>query len=388
MDTRSGSVNDAYLRMVPGMRNAAIHDDRPAGPVAASASQAEQPTSGGIAVARLPLADRQMPDGRPGFDPQVPPGGYLWWYVDGLSDCGRFGLTVIGFVGSVFSPYYHWSGRGDPENHCAINVALYGPKARWCMTERGRRQMARDQARFVVGGSAMAWEGDDLVITVDETAVPLPRRVKGTIRLTPHLVTDQAIDLDGRGRHGWWPSAPLARLDVAFSEPGLAWRGHGYLDTNWGSEPLEDGFREWDWARADLGDRAVILYDGIRRSGDLFSFGVEIGQDGAFDVFPPPPKTDLPPGRIWRVPRRTHVEAGGQSDAGDTPGPRAHIRRTFEDTPFYTRSELVTRLGGETLSAVHESIDLDRLRRTWVKCLLPFRMPRWPFGRAPIDTRP
>ena len=36
------------------------------------------------------------------------------------------GLTIIAFVGSVFSPYYHWSGRAEPENHVAINVALYG----------------------------------------------------------------------------------------------------------------------------------------------------------------------------------------------------------------------------------------------------------------------
>ena len=36
----------------------------------------------------------------------VPHGGYAWWYVDALSDDGRHGLTIIAFVGSVFSPYY------------------------------------------------------------------------------------------------------------------------------------------------------------------------------------------------------------------------------------------------------------------------------------------
>ncbi|NBO88372.1 MAG: carotenoid 1,2-hydratase, partial [Betaproteobacteria bacterium] len=34
----------------------------------------------------------------------VPSGGYLWWYVDAMSDDGQFGLTLIAFVGSVFSP--------------------------------------------------------------------------------------------------------------------------------------------------------------------------------------------------------------------------------------------------------------------------------------------
>ena len=44
------------------------------------------------------------------FDQPVAPGGYAWWYVDALSDDGRHGLTIIAFVGSVFSPYYAWSG--------------------------------------------------------------------------------------------------------------------------------------------------------------------------------------------------------------------------------------------------------------------------------------
>lgn len=45
------------------------------------------------------------PDGVAGFDAAVPSGGYRWWYLDGLSDDGRHGLTIIGFAGSVFSPY-------------------------------------------------------------------------------------------------------------------------------------------------------------------------------------------------------------------------------------------------------------------------------------------
>ena len=48
----------------------------------------------------------------------VPSGGYLWWYVDALSDCGRYGLSIIAFVGSVFSPYYAWARRkGDVTHH-------------------------------------------------------------------------------------------------------------------------------------------------------------------------------------------------------------------------------------------------------------------------------
>ena len=93
----------------------------------------------------------------PAFDIPVAPGGYAWWYLDALSDDGRHGITVIAFIGSVFSPYYARARRragsagADPLNHCAVNVALYNRGAggarggqRWAMTERGHGQVQRD----------------------------------------------------------------------------------------------------------------------------------------------------------------------------------------------------------------------------------------------------
>ena len=63
---------------------------------------------GAVGQDRGGLPDGQSGLERPEFDWPVPPGGYCWWYVDATSDCGQFALTVIAFVGSVFSPYYHW----------------------------------------------------------------------------------------------------------------------------------------------------------------------------------------------------------------------------------------------------------------------------------------
>ena len=127
-------------------------------------------------------------DGAPRFDQPVAPGAYLWWYVDALSDCGNYGLTIIAFVGSVFSPYYRSAiarGHADPANHCALNVALYGAKRRWTMTERGRSSMARDAERFVIGPSELHWDGDALTISIREVGVPLPFPVRGTVRVHP-----------------------------------------------------------------------------------------------------------------------------------------------------------------------------------------------------------
>ena len=54
----------------------------------------------------------------------------------------------------------------------------------------------------------------------------------------------------------------------------------------------------------------------------------------------------------------------------------AHVRRTFEDTPFYARSEVASVLGGEGVLAMHESLALDRFKSGVVQAMLPFRMPR------------
>jgi 1-hydroxycarotenoid 3,4-desaturase len=237
-------------------------------------------------------AFRHAGGGEPGrgprFDAAVPPGGYLWWYVDGLSDCGRYGLSVIAFVGSVFSPYYHWAGRRDPDDHVCINVALYRPGGnRWSMTERGRRSMLRDAGSFHVGPSSIRREGADIVIDFDEVSVPrppaqfLPRRIKGSIRFSPDAVTSQVFDIDQDGLHKWWPVSPTGRITLDMDGSTEGWSGHGYMDSNWGTEPLEEGFRIWDWARGLLpGGDAVILYDSIRKDGGRGEIALRIGRDG------------------------------------------------------------------------------------------------------------
>ena len=56
---------------------------------------------------------RRLPAQGPRFDVHVAPNGYAWWYIDATSEDGRYGLTIIAFIGSVFSPYYKLSGRAD-----------------------------------------------------------------------------------------------------------------------------------------------------------------------------------------------------------------------------------------------------------------------------------
>ncbi len=272
---------------------------------------------------------------------------------------------MIAFVGSVFSPYYAWSGRRDPENHCALNVALYGAAPRWTMTERGRRSVTREQDSFNIGPSSLRWDDDTLVIAIDEISAPIPRRVKGTIRVTPQLTPLTEFAIHPNGRHIWQPIAPVARIAVEMEKPALSWEGTAYLDSNRGDEPIEDGFSNWTWSRAHDGDDCIVLYDCAHRDGTASSMAIRCRADGTIEPFTPPPRSKLP-ATLWRITRES------RSDSGTKP----HVEKTLEDTPFYARSILSSTIGGKPLHAFHESLNLDRFRTNIVRAMLPFRMPR------------
>jgi len=305
----------------------------------------------------------------PRFDRPVAPSGYAWWYLDALSDDGSDALTVIAFVGSVFSPWYARArrhGMANPMDHCALNVALYRPRGRvWSFTERQRQKVCRDEAHFQIGPSSVAWNKDALEIRIDEVAAPLPRRMRGRIRLTPENLNSRAFILDSQGMHRWRPIAIDARVDVDLDEPSMRWSGRGYLDTNDGDRPLEADFIRWDWSRGSAAGRGAILYDAVRRDGTRHGFALEAGSDGQFRPGTMPKAVALP-STLWGVTRGTHADSG----------PTPKIARTLEDTPFYARSLLSTHLLGTPMIAMHESLDLDRFRSRWVQLLLPFRAPR------------
>jgi carotenoid 1,2-hydratase len=311
-----------------------------------------------------------QPGERPLFDPVMPDNGYVWWYCDGRSDCGEYGFTIIAFIGSVFSPYYKWARRSpgaDPRNFPCMHVVLYGKKNRWAMTERTDAALTQSRDCLTIGASSIRWEGDRAIIDIDEVTAPLPRRVRGQITVHCDHVYDRASYLDANREHRWWPINPRARAEVRLDSPGLNWDGHAYFDSNDGDVPLEQSFDYWNWSRASLADGgAAILYDLELKGGGFRSLALRYGTDGKVKDFVSPDQMLTLPRTRWLVERQTRCE----------PPAKPAIVESWVDSPFYSRSVVSTQLLGESVTAVHESLDMRRFVSPIVQIMLPVKVPR------------
>jgi carotenoid 1,2-hydratase len=267
----------------------------------------------------------------------------------------------------VFSPYYALArrkGPADPLNHCAVNVAVYRKgRGRWAMTERPRSAIARTANSFTVGPSHLSWDGRSLVVRLDEIAVPIPGRIRGTVRVFPTAITQQSFVLNQNGNHHWWPISPCARVQVTLDHPHLRWQGDGYFDMNCGDQPLEHGFTDWQWSRGATRDGTAILYEAQRRGGGRVELAMAFDPQGGMQPFEPPRAVELRRSG-WRVTRSVRSEG------------TASVVKTLEDAPFYARSVVSATLLGEPVTLMHESLALDRFTMPVVQAMLPFRMPR------------
>ncbi|MDF1727156.1 MAG: carotenoid 1,2-hydratase [Sulfitobacter sp.] len=292
--------------------------------------------------------------------------------MDGVSDDGSRAFSVIAFIGSVFSPWYHWSGRGDPANNCCINVATYGPGGRFAMTDRGRSALRTSADSFTVGPSSLHWDGTALTIDINEiSSLPLISRMRGRITLTPSAITQVELPLTPDGVHVWRPFAPVARVSVALEAKGWQFDGHGYFDSNFGTRPLEHDFSYWTWGRYPTAAGATCFYDAERRDGTSLEAAVAFTPDGEAREVTPPPRTPFKR-TLWALRRETRAD----------PGTIPFQTKAMLDAPFYSRALVETRIDGERTQGVHEALDLDRYANPLIKGMLACRVPRrarWSF---------
>ena len=236
------------------------------------------------------------------------------------------------------------------------------------MTERRRASVERGPQHFAIGPSSLRWRGDHLQIELNELCAPLPYPVRGSVRLYPSALSTFMTSLDTAGRHRWGPIAACARIEVDLQNPRTSWKGEAYFDSNEGDEPVDQQFEAWDWSRARLKDGSTaVLYDIRQADGVQRVIAQRFSPDGRAQAFAPPSVTVALPRSLWQIQRSVRAD-----DSATT-----RLLQTLEDAPFYNRSLLQTSLLGEAVTAVHETLQAQRLSSLPVRLMLPWRMPRW-----------
>jgi carotenoid 1,2-hydratase len=291
-------------------------------------------------------------------------------------------------VGSVFSPHYHRAlqqrerQQVQPMQHCAINVALYTKRGRrWVFTEPGAG-CSRDAGSLTVGGSSLRWQDGALCVNINERTTPFGQRLVGTVQLTPATALPTAVNgptttgvrvpvpstkpvpLHKDLRHMWWPVAPCARVEVAFSHPAVKFKGRAYHDANYGSEPLGAALHGWNWQRAWHPQGTLVYYN-------VASIDPDKALHHAALYRPDGSQTAV------ELPQPQPMQRTGWGVARASSG-MIRQRRLLEDTPFYARALVDMQHTGLWLAGMHEQVDLRRFERPWVQFLLPFRLRRRP----------
>ncbi len=211
----------------------------------------------------------------------------------------------------------------------------------------------------------MHWQGDALVVDINEISTPHGNRILGQVKIRPPALTSVELPLTQDGTHVWRPFAPTADISVDIDRPGWRWSGHGYFDANFGTRALEDDFSYWTWARLPLKDGTACLYDASRRDGSELATGIVFDTEGRARPMELPPRTRMRRS-LWAVRRETRADAGY----------RPHQVKHMLDAPFYTRAAIKTRINGEETVGVHEALDLNRFRSPLLKPMLAVRVPR------------
>ena len=334
-------------------------------------------------------------DERLSFDRQLKPHGYQWWYIDAISEDQSYSLSMIIFVGHVFSPHYYKARQLEnhnpqlrPESFCAFNISLHalnkpainqlGSPSLWVLNEYSADALSlspelinRDQHCFQINQSKWQQSNDEITITINEITKAffqrMSNKIVGQVQLKLPRRFHHEMNLDHDGKHKWMAVAPSAEVIVNLEQPNLSFRGQAYHDSNWGDEPLENAFKSWTWSRAELSEGTCVLYDIHEHEKNENPRALFFSHQGTVEELNQNLVSSCLPSGFWGVQRPNRADQSGF----------AHLHKSLVDSPFYTRDLVNTELMGEKTLAMYESLDLHRFKQPWVRFLLPFRIRRW-----------
>lgn len=208
-------------------------------------------------------------------DPNKAPGGYEWWYLDGLSSDGEWGFVIIFYHGNPFSPAYIREESGnDPRDYPALSVSLYrkGKTEFYSFQEFNRDDFSSAESPFSIriGNNRLdlTESNGELHYTVElDITLSSGHHLKGNLSMHGKTVEFPLDKLaKGEDLHTWNLLLPAAQYTAEFELNGrttietIAFEGMGYHDHNTGNEPMKDSFRDWYWGRYHTRKYTFLYY--------------------------------------------------------------------------------------------------------------------------------
>ncbi len=340
------------------------------------------------------------------------PGGFAWWYVDGVDAEGN-GLVCIWSWGLPFLP----GARSRPtpaRERPSVNLALY--RGGRCVYFLLQELPPGDATRDGVDSTMPSWTFGPNTFRSSRAHgrlkldahldLPVPgsrARLRGTFTLEGVHPT-WGLHGDARVPHRWTPLCLPASLTAELStDDGFSFRfeGRGYHDRNQSTVPLTAiGARSWTWGRVAQPGAEMVHYlleaersasgaEGEpsatppRRSVQLL---LRVGRDGVAHVDEAPDcNLEAPRRDLYGVPWHGEVRLGNE---------RVVYQPAVESGPFYLRHPLVDPVTGAR--GWGERVVPDRIDLAWQRPLVRMRVhgpdPRddsaWlPLFAGPSDSR-
>lgn len=215
------------------------------------------------------------------------PGGYEWWYFDGISNDGKYSFVVIFYEGNPFSTRYNarlLSSKADPmpNEYPAISISVYenGKTIYYSFTEFNPSDCLIRESRTEVkiGDHWMEGELEDgkmnFHLHLEET-LPSGDAINAQIAFKSSTTNKKLFNQQGNTgtKHHWnmvQPRADVKGEIQLFSQKNksreVIFEGRGYHDHNIGAEPMRNEFTDWYWGRFHFEYATLVYYVMNRQS--------------------------------------------------------------------------------------------------------------------------
>lgn len=214
------------------------------------------------------------------------PGGYEWWYFDGMSTNGEYGFVVIFYHVNPFSTKYIkelYSGDISASSCPAISVSVYHKSKpvyySFLEFEEDEFSWSPDRLSLKVGTDSVEYHISENTFGFEiqlNQKLASGHSINGTISGKGGLLPSSLIQSKSKERHLWNLVLPSLTFDADLAIDGrkgkerLSFQGNGYHDHNIGQEPMKDSFRDWYWGRYHFGEVTLIYYLMNKRKDQQF----------------------------------------------------------------------------------------------------------------------